>query len=250
MGFFKPYIENIAQEFWQQTGGDNNPPFDIGRAISLLLPVTIITLPDLSIQKVESWLNENKVNFSANVCDRKLHGFILVVSGMGFIFINGTDMESERRFTLAHEVSHFILDYLFPRNKAMSKMGDNIASVLDGEREATIQEKVNGLLKGVNMKTYTHLVEKTGDGAFTDYTILKAENNADSLALELLAPSKEVIRKIKHSITKPRFHDFVSVGNNILTDIYGLPRTIAQNYAQQLGYFVTKGPSLMHKIGF
>jgi Zn-dependent peptidase ImmA (M78 family) len=37
-------------------------------------------------------------------------------AGHGFISLDGSDADDERRFSLAHELAHFLLDYQDPRN--------------------------------------------------------------------------------------------------------------------------------------
>ena len=110
--------------------------------------------------------------------DRLLHGFILISRGSGFIFVNGTDSEEERKYTIAHEASHFLLDYKLPRDTAVKKLGRTILEVIDGYREPTIEEKVDGMLYSAMIKPYTHLLEKVGDGTFKNLNILNSENDA------------------------------------------------------------------------
>lgn len=250
MVFIPFHIEKIATEFWNQVPkSKSKPPYDIAGAISLVLPLDIVSLCDLTLKRVDQWLASKGIIVPINVSDRHLHGFVLVNQGMGFIFINGTDSEEERLYTIAHETSHFILDYKIPRDKAIRKIGNGIKNVIDGLREATIDEQINGILSGIQVRPFTHLLEKEGNGSFENIKIFDAENNADALAIELLAPHTEVIkstltgRKITFSLFDQRCF-------NILITKYKLPEPIAEQYSKRLAYAVTGGPSIMNKLGF
>lgn len=245
-----PYIETIAKEFWSQTKQKWHPPYDIGGAISLLLPIDMVVLSDLSLSKIERWLAQKNITIPIEVNDRYLHGFVLIFRGSGFMFINGTDGEEERRYTMAHEASHFLLDYKISRDKAIQKLGNSIRDILDGFRKPTHQEQIDGLINGVSIKPFTHLVEKDGDGSFNNVKIFNSENNADALAMELLAPSSEIIKEALARENKVTFTSFDKRCLNILMDKYKLPGLIAEQYARQLAYSVTGGPSILTKLGF
>jgi Zn-dependent peptidase ImmA (M78 family) len=179
-----------------------------------------------------------------------LHGFILISRGSGFIFVNGMDIEEERRYTIAHEASHFLLDYKTPRDVAMKKLGESILEVMDGFREPTIEERIDGTLTSVTIKPYTHLLEKVGDGTFNNIEILNSENEADALALELLAPSSIVIKDINPNKNRISFYDFKNQCYQILRSKYLIPDSIAVAYSSKLAYTATGAPSLVSKLGF
>jgi len=250
MQIAKPYIASIAREFWKQTGLKLNPPYDIQGAVSLILSVDIVCLSKLSIKRIAQWLKNRNIIFSIGIGDRSLHGFILAFKGSGFIFINGTDPEDERRYTIAHEVSHFIIDYKIPREKAIGKIGIGILEVLDGLREPTYEERIDGVLSAVSVQPYMHLLEKSGEGSFIDLRVLDAENDADSLALELLAPSAKIIGEVKKEKRKPVFAEFKDKCLTVLMKNYELPESISEQYALQIAYAVTGGPSILTKLGF
>jgi Zn-dependent peptidase ImmA (M78 family) len=250
MYVIKPYITAIAKDFWTKTGLKTKQPRDISGAVNLLLPIDIINLSELSIKKVVQWLNERSITFHLDVEDRNLHGFVLTYRGSGFIFINGTDPENERRYTIAHEASHFILDYKLPREKVIEKLGYQITEVLDGHRSPTIEERIDGLLSSVRVQPFTHLLEKVGDGSFDYVEILNSENDADALALELLAPNSNVIKDTKSTRNKISFSDFQEISYQILIEKYSIPEVIAKEYSLRLAYLATGGPSLLNKLGF
>ncbi|WDO13956.1 ImmA/IrrE family metallo-endopeptidase [Flavobacterium sp. WW92] len=246
----KQNIVSLAKDFRHMAAIKNDIPYDIMGAVSLVMPIDIICLSDLSISKIKKWLNNRNILFNTETNDRYLHGFIITFKGTGFIFVNGTDSEDERRFTIAHETSHFILDYKLKRDKALKKFGLGILDVLDGYREPTITEKIDGILFSVDVKPFTHLIEKSADGSFESLEIFNSENDADRLALELLAPSLQVIKKVKAIKSSLSFNEFNKHCFEILINEYRLPDNIAKNYSLQLSYKETGGPSIMSKLGF
>src|SRR5687767_10767614 len=149
MKFISPIVTQTAKDFWKKAGGNDVFPCDISGAVSLVLPIDIVSLSELSVQKIQNWLVARKVFLDLEVDDRLLHGFILISRGSGFIFINGTDSEEERRYTIAHETGHFLSDYKLPRELAVKKLGESILEVMDGYREPTLEERIDGTLASV-----------------------------------------------------------------------------------------------------
>ncbi|HLG40899.1 MAG TPA: ImmA/IrrE family metallo-endopeptidase [Chitinophagaceae bacterium] len=250
MSVINPYITKLAREFWSLAGLRFIPGCDIIGAVNFILPVDIVSLSELSLCKVEEWFLARNIVVNIEADERLLHGFILTNAGRGIIFINGTDSEEERRYTVAHETAHFLQDYKIPRDKAIEKVGERISEVLDGLREPTLEERVDGLLGSVRVKPYSHLLEKNGDGSFYSCRIYDSENDADSLAVELLAPHSEVIRRTKVGTKKISFNEFRNKCQGILIDTYRLPNDIAREYAIRLSYVAVGPPSFMEKLGF
>lgn len=249
MSITKANIINIAKDFKLKAGIKNSIPYDISGAVSLVMPIDIISLSELSLSKIQQWLNDREILFTTEVDNRLLHGFIIIFKGNGFLFVNGTDSEEDRRFTIAHEVSHFILDYQLKRNRAIKKIGIEILEVLDGYRQPTIDEQIDGVLLSVDVTPFTHMVEKDGDGSFESLKNFNAENNADTLALELLAPSQAVIKEIK-SKGKLNYSLFKEDCYNLLVEKYKLPENISEQYSGVLAFKATGGPSVLDKLGF
>lgn len=243
------HITRIADDFWRTAGGRTSLPFDIVGAVSLALPVDIVSLSNLSVRNIENWLAQRKIPINIGLEDRFLHGFILVSRGNGFIFVNGTDPEDERRYTIAHEVSHFLLDYRLPRENAVKKFGLGILEVIDGRREATILERIDGALYSVLTRPYTHLLEKVGDGSYQSRDVQRAENEADELAVELLAPRSEIIKNFYP--IKARL-SFISVKDQCYRELrykYLIPKSVAEICSTRIAYNVTGGPSLLDQFG-
>lgn len=244
-----PKVEKISREFWALSKLQYAFPLDIERAISRTQPIAIISLPQLSIDKIKAYFSENNIPYQFDYQDRNLHGFIFVQDGYGLIFINGSDSQPERRFTLAHELAHFLLDYQIPRNRVIERLGTEIIEVLDGLREPTIEERLSGLISNVNLYSITHLLDTSHISGFKQVTVWSAERRADQLALELLAPGKMVMEDFKAQATKA----LTPKGNDILFDLltqkYGLPTPVATQHSIYLEKVFKGGPTLEEEWG-
>ncbi|MXV14343.1 ImmA/IrrE family metallo-endopeptidase [Hufsiella ginkgonis] len=250
MRLVRPHIENIAKQFWSVTNLDKEPPYDLSGAISLMFPIDIVQLSQLSTDKIKQWLKQRNVQIDTEVNDRPVHGFVIFYRGAGFIFSDGGDDERERRYTIAHEISHFILDYKIPREKIINKLGASISDVIDGIRPPTDEEIVKGIVHGLNVKPFTHLLEKKGDGSFLNSDVYNSENAADELAIELIAPASRVVADILQGNKPSSFGAFSDRCRLVLENRYKLPGLIANDYARLLAYKVTGGPSIMSRMGF
>jgi hypothetical protein len=103
-----PRIQEIAKKFWQPVALFRNYPVDIERVVALSdLPLTIEIIPYLDLSKVIQWINDYNFPAYIDAENKKLHGFLLVRKDQGVIFVNGTDSQEERRFTITRISSLF-----------------------------------------------------------------------------------------------------------------------------------------------
>lgn len=243
-----PHLVRIARVFWAKARIPQTRPRDLENAIALTLPLAVVSLPRMSLSCVEAWLDRRGVPYNFPCADRAIHGCLVAYRGTGLIFIDGADPLTERRFTLAHEVSHFLLDYHLPRQAARRQLGDSILDVLDGLRPPTIAERVDGLLARVSVRPHIHLLERQGDGTFTRLDVWRAENQADRLSLELLAPVGEVCRELKAAGLRS-YDTCLSFAHELLATDFGLPAVVAQGYAREVAEALTGGPSVLAALG-
>lgn len=222
-------VAEAAQSFWDDADLPEAYPRDLRRAIALTQPISIILMPELQISRVRAWLRRQGCASDIIVDDRPLSACLFAHSGIGFIFVDGSDHEREQRYSIAHELAHFLLDYRAPRQDAVARLGQDILDVLDGLRPPCVEERAVALLTGTRARTHVHLLgraEEEAAAAAIDF----AEARADALALELLAPWADVTMQIaKHSIGVDR-DDIV----RLLADRYGLPIVPARRYAARL----------------
>ncbi len=143
------------------------------------------------------------------------------------IFMDGGDPIDEQRFTLAHEVAHFLYDYMRPREVAMRALGVSITDVLDGHRFPTTAERLAGVLRGVPLGYYSHLRHRVGENSVTGE--FEIEDKADQLALEILAPFTHVLLAARRQAAQDS-----NAVYNLLSERYGLPASIARIYGRMV----------------
>jgi|SRR5215213_630669 len=236
------WLDNLSQavvnRFWQQCEEIEPFPRNLERLTSIALPVKLTKLPHLKLQTIESWLGRRGASFSFNCRSRAVRGCLVAYGGQGFIFIDETDSEDERRFTIAHEIGHFLIDYLLVRETAISKFGDRIVEVFDGLRQPSLAEKVHALLAGASLGVYTNLVERDETSG---QDLWEIEDSADRIALDLLAPPEDVLSQ---SDTSPlRFQQRLEGMTSVLKERFGLPVSVAGPYACSLLESVGRGQS-------
>ncbi len=243
------FLDSASQEaidfFWQACGEVEPFPRSLERSITMALPVALIKLPHLHLRTIENWLHRRKVPFQFNCGDRSVRGCLVAYGGNGFIFVDGTDPADELRFTLAHETAHFIIDYWFPRQKAIQKFGKQICEVFDGIRLPTIRERVHSLLSGTSIGIYTNLMERATEDE-TMAQIWQIENQADRIALALLAPPEAVWPRV--DVSAPLFHQREIAITTVLREDFGLPLSVARSYGKMLLKLIGKGPSWVETL--
>jgi hypothetical protein len=184
----------------------------------------------LTIAKVAQWLCRNGSSQRFTISDRSLRGCLIAKCGHGIIFLDARDPEDEQRFTLAHELAHFLRDYWRPRQLAIERLGAQAREVLDGKRVPTPQERLEALLGGVPLGFHVHLMERDGQRRPVDSKSRDAEWCADRLACELLAPA-EYVAAAHGTAGSDLFPD--ALVKRLCQD-YGLPKFEAARYAGQL----------------
>jgi len=162
--------------------------------------------------------------------DRALRACLVAHRGAGALFLDGADPTEEQRFSLAHELAHFLRDYLEPRHRAVDVFGPGVLQVFDGVRPPTLEERVSALLADVPIGFHVHLMERTAEGQFASAAIDTAERDADLLAFELLAPSARVLDTFDLGGHEGRHTRLTE----LLIGTYGLPIRVAAQYAALL----------------
>ena len=225
---------DAAERFWNRAQSKEPYPRALERTVLRVLPLVVVKLPGLGVRAIRKWLCDRGVRVGALAPDRGLRGGLFARAGVAVVFLDGMDTTDEVRFSLAHEVAHFLLDYLWLREEAIRAMGERVTEVLDGLRPPLPEERLSAVLRRVKLGTFTHLMDRDKFGRITSTGVLDAEDRADRLALELLAPRAAVVaasgrRGIPMS-------DAGSAGelSELLVGRYGLPENCAQRYAKHL----------------
>jgi hypothetical protein len=242
-------LRTVAEDFWAEVGQPEPYPRDLQDSVVWTLPVAVLRIRHLTVGSAEEWLRRQAVPLAFGCRDRSLRGCLVSFGGKGLVLLDGDDPEDERRFSLAHEVAHFLLDYLLPRRRAIERLGVGIAEVLDGRRPPTARERVDALLGDTPIGTHTHLMDRSLGGTVGRAGILSVESRADRLALELLAPEAEVRRRVPDTGSPRTFGQAVDQTANVLRDAFGLPPMIAEGYGTSLCRSWYGGPSFGEWLG-
>ena len=207
-------------------------PRDLVSWIPLNLPVAFVSIDELTTTILEEWLISRRIPYRQDGSCRRLHGALVARAGRGVIFINSKDDVAEQRFTAAHEAAHFIEDHLAPRLKALRTFGEDIRSVLDGERTPTPEESVSAVLNRVPLGVQVHLMDRGCQGAIYSWDVEEREQRADRLAFEIIAPRRAALRELRRGGCSTMKE--VAEAARILSDRFGLSVSCAVPYANLL----------------
>ena len=227
-------VVELAERFWSLASCRESFPRSLEAPLSWALPIALIKLPRLEVSSLTEWLDRQGIIPPFTVAYRCLRACLVARAGYGMIFLDGSDSEDERRFSLAHEISHFMLDYWQPREHALSVLGSGIQDVLDGRRPPTPEERLGGLFQDVSWQTFTHLMDRSFSGKVEHLRILDSEDRADRLALELLAPRKIVLSRLQARAIPWKETSACERVAQTLRQEFGLPETVAHGYGHML----------------
>jgi hypothetical protein len=219
------WVAELTEAFWTSAGENEPFPRNLHRAVARALPLSVVLLPRLSVGVALVWLQKCGLVCELPGDDRPLRACLIARRGHGIALVDGSDDDCEQRFSIAHELAHFLRDYWSVRNRLRKSLGLAALEVMDGERPPTIEEQLQSILRDVPLGFHLHLMERDSEGNPASGTIATAEEDADRLAYELLAPAASVLADglVSHQALSQR-----------LQHVYGLPRNQAVRYARIL----------------
>jgi IrrE N-terminal-like domain len=109
------WVHDLAERFWRQAEMDEPFPRSLRRPIARCLPLSVVSLPRLRVSAIDEWLQRQGAIHCVNVHDRPLRACLVASGGHGLVFVDGADPDDEQRFSLAHELAHFLRGYRAPR---------------------------------------------------------------------------------------------------------------------------------------
>jgi hypothetical protein len=239
----------IARDFWVRSQLKAKFPRDIDRAVCRALPVCIIRLPRLTSRTASSWLVEHGLAISDSSRDLPLRGLLIARWGRALIFVDGDDSVDEIRFSIAHELAHFLIEYWVPRQSIIQSIGDRAIEFLEGYRAPHAEERLAGILRGIQWNEFRCSTARASDGRFVTQAALDAEDLADQLALELLAPVAELFRENyigADTDTAAEMSHSVIVACSIK---FGLPKAVAHRYLTLMFARNRKRPTVRKWLG-
>lgn len=184
-------LRELAGAFWARAPEAARRYRDVEAAAPWAALLAVVSLPELTLGDVRGWMRSRDVPVVGGDDDLRLHGFLVAWRGIGVAFYDGTIDPDVRRFTLAHEIGHFLLDYELPRRRVLRDAPD-LLEVVDGVRPVNASDRAHAVLAGVPVGVHTHPFGADGEG-------VEAEDEASRFALELLAPWDELLDVVRNA---------------------------------------------------
>ena len=232
--------------FWKRAGGRSGYPANIAYAATCALEVYVDEIADLTPASAVAHVGRGGLWKIDGVDERSLHGCVIVGPSGGAVLVEKSDDEAEKRFTIAHEVSHYILEVKRHHERAADRLGPEFADALYGLREATPTERIDAWLNNARSEAFAHFMDRAPRGGYGCSRMLEVECRADDLALEILAPRSELVA----AISSTGFVESLKVARSISERRFGLPESVAELYASRVVWQSKGGPSTVERFGF
>jgi hypothetical protein len=235
------WLHQAVDAFWADEPTDLFPR-DIELEAITRLPLALVELPDLRTDGIANWLTEHESPLSIHVAPRPLRAALIAYGGVGIIFIDAMLDSSERLIGIAHEIGHFLNDYLVPREE-VEQTAPELVDVLDGLRPPTRDDALTALLAHVPVGVHTHLLSRTTRGEYGSPETERSEDRAARIAWELLAPQQAISEAAGEL-------DNEFVVTRTLQSRFGLPADAARAYARYLAKAVNGGDDFSRRFRF
>ena len=208
-------------------------------------PIHVELIAELSPKKIDDWLYRQLHWSRPDTADyRGLRGCLVAHRGRALIFLEASETENERRFTLSHELAHFIGHYLAARKKAIARLGPSVVAVLDGDRAPTAAERLSGVLAGCPLGVFRDVLARNGGEPLT-IVAERMESEADGAVFQALAPPIEVVAQCKIA---GRRLDRTGVLETLVTD-FGLACADATHHLPVvLAFLRRQAPTLVESL--
>lgn len=219
-------LRELVDRFWDAAPDRVRRDRDVEAAVAWSVRLAVVATPRLTLAGVRAWLRERDVPVAGDPADRPLHGFLVAWRGVGVVFCDGGLGPAERRFTVAHEVGHFLLDYDEPRRRVL-RDAPELLEVVDDIRPATAPDRAQAVLARVPLGVHTHLLDA---GAGEPET----EDAASRFALELLAPWDETLDLVRQVTAEPApYRVMLDRGAEQIAGQFMIPPAAARTRARQ-----------------
>jgi hypothetical protein len=217
------WVSDLAARFWAAAGPPPPLPRDLAAAVTCTLMLGIVARPALTLVAVSEYLRRHRVPVPPLGPDRPLRAALYCWNGSGFLFLDSADPPDERRFSLAHEIAHFLRDYDAVRRRVAESVGESTLSALDGLRPPTDDERLAAVLRTVQLTPHCHFMSRDPAGRPSGEAERRSETDADRLAFELLAP-------VDALLDDP---DPARLESRLIAE-FGLPPAAARSYVARL----------------
>lgn len=235
-----PYIRRLADQVRARAPSDAEAILDVESFVAWAAPLAVVVLPELRITVAGGWLAERGVTLGFGNKDRPLRGLLLAWRGSGLIFVDGSIPVADRRFTVAHELGHFLLDYLEPRGQILRRDPD-LLEVIDGHRLSTTEDRARAVLGGLQLGVHTHLIDRDPHGHGT-WEVERGEDLSSRFALELLSPwnsARAIVEQVPNDVA---WETRLEEATRLIESRFQLPSDVARTRARTILESAGKGP--------
>jgi hypothetical protein len=206
-------------------------PRDVERLARYGFLAQVRRLPGLTLSAAHAWLRRQGHRRLPEAVDRRLHGYLFAGGTLPVVFLDPGDAAAVQRYALAHELAHLWWEVLAPRERLRTRLGEGVLDALEGRRAASAAEKLQALASGVSLRPVGHLLARDRELGVVDGGISLAEERADRLALELLAPEHEARRALP---APAPWREWLPAASERLERAFGIPAGVAAAYARAL----------------
>ncbi|WNG55037.1 ImmA/IrrE family metallo-endopeptidase [Archangium gephyra] len=171
---------------------------ELSEKISMVLPIRLVAMPGLTCAMARDWLDsKQRAHGGLPRKDRRLHGCMVAHAGKGILFYDEQDKELQQRFTLVHEVAHFVLDHHLSRVRAFRNLGEEIRPALDGTTTRAPHESLFLTLQRIPFGVQVRFIDRNASGDPCTGKAMESELRADRLTYELLAPARDALPLVR-----------------------------------------------------
>lgn len=229
-------IPVVAEMFWDLLGCEPRYPCDLEELLLWRQPedfgLIFEAVPGLDQAAVRRRALQLNIACGLDSTRRREHGFLLADGQVACILYDADDPPDEQRFTKAHELAHFLVDYYLPRQRALCSLGESIRPVLDGVQPPNHAQRLQAAMLRVRLDVLGNLTERSRSGR-PGTSMLLAENRADRIALELLAPAGLISARLEQALPQIGQAHLQRWLTALLKDEFGLPHMRAAHYAYE-----------------
>jgi hypothetical protein len=239
------HLRRLADDVRARAPRHSKRLMDVEALVAWAAPLAVVVLPELNLSAAHGWLHERGVALGFGNRDRPLRGLLLAWRGSGVIFVDGSIATPDRRFTVAHELGHFLLDYLEPRTQVL-RTAPELVEVLDGHRNATTQDRARAVLEGLQLGVHAHLLDRDPHGGVA-WDVEQGEDLSSRFALELLSPWEAVRAALRRLPEGTGWEERIEDATRILEERFHLPADAARARAVAGLESVGKGPGFFDR---
>jgi hypothetical protein len=239
------HIRRLADDVRARAPRRGKAALDVESLVAWTAPLAVVVLPELNIAGARGWLAERGAGVQFGKDDRQLRGLLLAWRGSGVIFVDGGLPVPDRRFTVAHELGHFLLDYVEPRARVLRKAPD-LLEVLDGHRPVTARDRTRAVLERISLGVHAHLLDRDPHGGAA-WDVEQGEDLSSRFALELLSPWRDVLATLRRLPDGLVWGGRLEAATRLLEGTFELPEQAARVRARAALESMGEGPGFLER---